>query len=318
MPPHRASTVAPDTDTYVRREYEELHPKDQQLKQTKKLCIEKNWECPIERCLPAEIRPRIELRKGAKARVGDPDVADEIWWNWSVEFLKALEEMSSMTEGQVNYAGQLLMIEVDLRQRNPRSSQRKIRELLLGDVQKVVDQERKKLAIGYHNDVMQDAGEGGPMHNYQSGDYLSDMEYRHGEGPPAKRARRYIDTPYHDQSSTSAGNLYDTHSIGNLGMGHGNESALLRRPRPSPFPVGYGADMASNPSGDMDQQSLTGSPYQGSVGNEGLSLKSLELKARAKRGRVAQLQLDIEYAENEAAELEAKVKEMREELERQK
>ena len=141
------------------RPFEALHPKDQQIKQTKKLCIEQNWKCKIEECLPPAIRPRVEVKKGAKIRVDIEDTQDEKWWNWSVELLKAVEELSSMTEGELEYAQELFELEVEHRQSNPKSSQRKIIELLLGDAQKVVDEQRKRLAVKYTAEGMEMTGE---------------------------------------------------------------------------------------------------------------------------------------------------------------
>jgi len=138
----------------VRRQYDDLHPKDQQIKQTKKLCIEKDWQCAIQDCLPEEIRPRVEVKKGAKVRINDEPAEMEDWWNWSVELLKVLEELSAMTVGDVEYARELLLIEVQQRQQNPKSAQRKILEVLLGDVQKVVDEQRKRVQAGFHASMM--------------------------------------------------------------------------------------------------------------------------------------------------------------------
>lgn len=130
----------------TRRAFNDLHAKDQAVKQAKKMCIEQAWGVKIDDLLPYEIRPRVERRKGAKARMGDIDPGHEAWWNWSCELLRALDELSSLLPNELEYARELLQIEVEHRQANPKSPQRKILELLLGDAQRVVDETRRRLA----------------------------------------------------------------------------------------------------------------------------------------------------------------------------
>jgi len=144
----------------IRRLFKDLHHKDQQIKQTKRLCIEKNWSCSIDDCLPEVIRPRIELKRGAKARIGE-DIGTEAWWNWSVELLKALEELSSMSINELDYARELLVIEVQHRQANPKSAQRKIMEVLLGDAQRVVEEQRRRVANAYEEEDVDEDGDMG-------------------------------------------------------------------------------------------------------------------------------------------------------------
>lgn len=127
----------------MRRQFTELHPKDQTIKLNRKARIESNWGVNVQECMPLHIRPRMELKKGAKARVGDIGVSEEIWWNWSVELLRSLEELSTMTATKLPFAQELLHLEVTQRQQNPKHPQRKICELLLGDVQRVIDGMRR-------------------------------------------------------------------------------------------------------------------------------------------------------------------------------
>lgn len=127
----------------MRRQFPELHPKDQTIKLNRKARIESNWAIDIRECLPFSIRPRVELKKGAKARVGDASVSHELWWNWSVELLRSLEELSTMTATKLPFAQELLQLEVSQRQQNPKHPQRKIVEVLLGDVQRVIDGMRR-------------------------------------------------------------------------------------------------------------------------------------------------------------------------------
>lgn len=93
-----------------------------------------------------KIRPRVELKKGAKIRIGDLDSSEEIWWNWSVELLRGLEELSTMMAGKLEIAQELMIHEVQKRQVDPKNPQRRVAELLLGDVQRLVDNVKRHQA----------------------------------------------------------------------------------------------------------------------------------------------------------------------------
>jgi hypothetical protein len=54
-----------------RRAFEELHPRDRTVKTNRRTRIEANWGLSVQECIPMKIRPRVELKKGAKIRVGD-------------------------------------------------------------------------------------------------------------------------------------------------------------------------------------------------------------------------------------------------------
>lgn len=173
----KGSPHAIDTTSLNRRRFDELHPKDQQIKQSKKLLIEKNWDCDIQYALPRNIRPRCESKKGSKARVSDGDVQDEAWWNWSVELLKTIEEISSLTVGDKDYACDLLRVEVEQRQENPKSTQRRILELLLGDAQRVLD-DLKKQAKDHASRLLDVDDEDDAMDVYREGGHSSSTSQR--------------------------------------------------------------------------------------------------------------------------------------------
>lgn len=113
------------------------------MKLSRKDSIERNWQVSIDEVLPKEIRPRAEFKKGAKCRIGDQLLAEENWWNWSVEFIRGLDEFSRMTPGKLDWAQELLGQEVTRRQANDVHPQRRIIELLLGDVQRVIDRMKR-------------------------------------------------------------------------------------------------------------------------------------------------------------------------------
>ncbi|TIA61115.1 hypothetical protein D6C83_03142, partial [Aureobasidium pullulans] len=133
----------------VRRKYEELHPRDRNVKQNRRRRIEKNWGCELQDAIPMRIRPRIELKKGAKIRIGDISGNEEIWWNWSVEVLRSLEELSTMMAGRLTVARELMILEVQKRQEDGKNPQRKVAEILLGDLQRVVDNVKRQQAAEY-------------------------------------------------------------------------------------------------------------------------------------------------------------------------
>ena len=300
---------SPIPGDFVRREFHELHPKDQQIKQTKKLCIEKNWEFPVQECLPSEIRPRCEIKKGAKARIGDAEVMEEIWWNWSVELLKALEELSSMTVKDLDYARELLLIEVEQRQGNPKSSQRKIIELLLGDAQRVVDEQRKRAAAGYDQEEMA-ADEEGMVLGYGN--------------PYAAMSGRAPTYGYDDHHMI--GNGQDTmlqgmeeHTV------DGAQGNAFNNFPPMPAATQYHSDdemphismlnVKSQPRSHVRAPAMKSPRAEASFGvdRQGLTehLKTTELKATALRLRSQAVSMEAE-----AVELEVKARELREQLEK--
>ncbi|TIA24706.1 hypothetical protein D6C80_00024, partial [Aureobasidium pullulans] len=133
----------------IRRKYEELHPRDRNVKQNRRRRIEKNWGCDVQDAIPMRIRPRVELKKGAKIRIGDISGTEEIWWNWSVEVLRSLEELSTMMAGRLTAARELMTLEVQKRQEDGKNPQRKVAEILLGDLQRVVDNVKRHQAAEY-------------------------------------------------------------------------------------------------------------------------------------------------------------------------
>ncbi|KAK6005511.1 hypothetical protein QM012_007153 [Aureobasidium pullulans] len=129
-----------------RRKFDELHPRDRNVKTNRRTRIEANWGCEVQDCIPKKIRPRVELKKGAKMRVGDIGSLEEIWWNWSVELLRGLEELSTMMAGKLEIAQELMIHEVQKRQVDSKNPQRRVAELLLGDIQRLVDNVKRHQA----------------------------------------------------------------------------------------------------------------------------------------------------------------------------
>ncbi|KAF2149898.1 hypothetical protein K461DRAFT_35732 [Myriangium duriaei CBS 260.36] len=284
MPPARTRPVE---QSVKYRAFGDLHYKDQQLKQTKKLCIEQNWQCSIEECLPPAIRPRVEVKKGAKARVDDKGVSEEKWWNWSVELLKSVEELSSMTEGELQYAQQLLEIEVELRQNNPRSSQRKILELLLGDAQKVVDEQRKRLAVKYTTDAIDLAGDS------------MDPQYDHlGYSP----TRALGNVQYEGLN-----NVRSSQSLIRTSNQHGLDAQMQ---------PGLHQDPAQNMLADLPRRSSNVAPrnssgrYEGTLQDDSLDDIRGHLNATELRAQAAKLRARLMQMEMEAVEIEAQAREL--------
>ena len=286
---------SPVSNEFARREFHDLHPKDQQIKQTKKLCIEKNWQCSIQECLPDEIRPRCEVKKGAKARVGDPDIIEEIWWNWSVELLKSLEELSAMTVGDFDFARELLVIEVEQRQQNPKSAQRKILELLLGDAQRVVDEQRKRAAARYEQDAM--GGDDGAAGMTMALEYGGG--YAHNYSRPAldHQADFFVEANNHMATVEDA-------------MSSSPPESTQYQPSYAPMqpagPQTQPTDRAGMASGQyMMQDQMPAHTRQSAVEH----LKITELKARAFR-----LRAEAANFEAQAVQLEVKTRELRAQL----
>lgn len=286
----------------VRRPFSELHPKDQQTKQGKKLCIEANWRCDIQDCLPPAIRPRCEVKKGSKARVGDVGVAEEVWWNWSVELLKILEELSALTLGQLDFAQQLLALEVEQRQRNPKSVQRKILELVLGDGQRVVDDLRK-------------SGHTSMEHNEQQ-DYMTADEM--GYGGHATHAPEYVmgeameDEGHMSQAAYYAGMSDEIASSPmDIKREHNYTSQGFRAPAGLIAPIA--PMIGSNARGPNDGHNtmlatVSQLPLE-------IQLQATELKAKAARLRAKASRCEVEAAQLEADQLEVQAEILRVQME---
>lgn len=292
--------------TPKRRPFDEVHPKDQQIKQTKRLCIEANWRCDILDAVPAEFRPKVEKKKGSKVRVGDPDSHDEHWWNWSVEFLKSIDELSSMTVHDHDHAYNLLKVEVEARHMNPKSPQRRILELLLGDVQRVLEEVRTRLAEAntqnsIHNDSMFGVNHQQLLIEPQQPTLNPYAQYQ-SEYANAKRLKAAPSTPSYSpitDSGTSAGYTHD-----------GTPSHAARDTRAfssSDQSRAYGSTAAR----PQILPATTRAPTSYSREDWRADLAAAEnLRAKAKR-----LRAEAAKFEAEAAEMEAAARELREQAE---
>lgn len=268
----------------VRRQFTELHPKDQTTKLNRKTRIETNWGISIQECLPINIRPRVELKKGAKARVGDIGVAEEVWWNWSVELLRGLEELSTSTASKLGFAQELLTLEVSQRQQNPKHPQRKLAELLLGDVQRVCEGMRRNA-----RDAMMNEAEGQDNNNNMDDamDYQGDQATHGGaqEGPERNSSSPFFnDNPVTRQAP--AASMTDNGAPMTPGRSTANAAVI-------------------SPARPAFRTPINGNPHQA------LSLltRSTEMRARANRLRANAIRLEAEATdlETDAVELRAQL-----------
>ena len=61
-----------------------------------------------------------------------------------MEVLRSLEELSTMMAGRLTVARELMILEVQKRQEDGKNPQRKVAEILLGDLQRVVDNVKRQ------------------------------------------------------------------------------------------------------------------------------------------------------------------------------
>lgn len=310
-----ASSITADETAWTpkRRPFEQVHPKDQQVKQTKKLCIEANWRCDILDAVPAEFRPKVEKKKGSKIRMGDPDAHDEHWWNWSVELLKTIEELSSMTTHDHDHAYNLLKVEVEARHMNPKSPQRRIREVLLGDVQRVLEEVRTRLAEANAQDTMHSDNVFGV--NYQQQRLIDSQPALHPPQPAlnpyaqyqseyasAKRLKAAPSTPTYspitDPGSSAGLTLDATPSLAPR-----DTLALSSSDQSRPY-GGTAARPQILPATTRASTSYSQEDWRADLG------AAEKLKAKAKR-----LRAEAAKFEAEAAEMEAAARELREQAE---
>ncbi|GAB7356345.1 hypothetical protein MBLNU459_g7135t1 [Dothideomycetes sp. NU459] len=269
----------------IRRQFTELHPKDQTTKLNRKARIETNWGVLIQDCLPINIRPRVELKKGAKARVGDIGVAEEVWWNWSVELLRGLEELSTSTASKLGFAQELLTLEVSQRQQNPKHPQRKLAELLLGDVQRVCEGMRRnhrEAIMGEAED--QDEGDEDDAMDCQEVQVLRKGSVEGREGSSASPCPS-IDTPNTRQAPAA------TMTANNV-------------------PMSPGDNVASPPVYTPTHRAHHGPSH----GNSHQAL-SWQIRATEMRARAVRLRANATRLEAEATDLEVDAGELRAQLE---
>ncbi|CAD0082534.1 unnamed protein product [Aureobasidium vineae] len=268
--------------TPVRRKFEELHPRDRNVKTNRRTRIEANWGCSVQECIPMKIRPRVELKKGAKIRVGDAAGVEEIWWNWSVELLRGLEELSTMMSGKPTVAQELMIHEVQKRQGDGKNPQRRVAELLLGDIQRVVDNVKRHQAEEAAKGIQQ-----------QDIDMKTFRELEREPGPGVKKQEEQAQdqTPEYTDDGLSPGDM------------------------PSPIPASaymHNGAHQINGTSNMNSLNLFNNPPR-PVGthmlksteqlNESLQIDAMEMRARAKRLRGQAMRLEAEAfdLESEAA-----------------
>ncbi|CAD0106883.1 unnamed protein product [Aureobasidium uvarum] len=266
----------------VRRKFEELHPRDRNVKTNRRTRIEANWGCSVQESIPMKIRPRVELKRGAKIRVGDAAGVEEIWWNWSVELLRGLEELSTMMSGKPTVAQELMVHEVQKRQGDGKNPQRRVAELLLGDIQRVVDNVKRH-----------QAGEAAKGIQQQDIDMKTFQELEREPGPGVKKQEEQVqdETPGYTDDGRSPGDM------------------------PSPTPASvymHNGTHQINGTSNMNPLNFFNNPHRPASThmpktteqlNESLQVGAMEMRARAKRLRGQAMRLEAEAfdLESEAA-----------------
>ncbi|KAG9661712.1 hypothetical protein KCU95_g19313, partial [Aureobasidium melanogenum] len=265
--------------TPERRKFEELHPRDRNVKINRKTRIEANWGCEVQDCIPKKIRPRVELKKGAKIRIGDLGSVEEIWWNWSVELLRGLEELSTMMAGKLQIAQELMVHEVQKRQVDSKNPQRRVAELLLGDIQRLVDNVKRHQA--------DEAAKG----NQEQDVNMTTLEEHDNEpGPSAdeKEGQAQAQTPENTEDSLSSGNMISpAPASAHIHNGtHQNNVTPDMKP-PSSF------NTPTRPAGARMVQSTKHL-------NESMQVDVAEMRARVVRLRSQAMRLEAEALQLEA------------------
>ena len=291
-----------------RRQYKDLHAKDQAIKSGRSSRIKQNWKCDsVQHCLPVEIRPRVEFRKGAKARIGDANICEEIWWNWSVELLRSLEELSGLTATRLDFAQELLKLEVRQRQDNTKHPQRKILELLLGDVQRVVEgikeSNRQQAEMGDYVPEDLDA------EHYDEAYHAEGMEEDIGEGGAGMD-----EMPINNNNNMAT--AYDT-KVTNGGMTtRGGMTAHGGMANHAGTTTHYGTGTGTGNYGHSPSPTIDyGGRSGGLINNPYRQTAAMEVDAMGLRARALRLRAQANRFEADAAELEVHVAELSAQLE---
>ena len=266
-----------------RRKFEELHPRDRNVKTNRKTRIEANWGCSVQDCIPMKIRPRVELKKGAKIRVGDIAGSEEIWWNWSVELLRGLEELSTLMAGKPEVAEALMMHEVQKRQSDGRNPQRKVAELLLGDIQRIVDNVKRHQA--------QAAEIGNDNQQQDPGMMALESEHKPGSSINKQEGEAQVGAPEYSENNFSPENMPSYPP----GTAYNHEGTYQADNTPQMKAL----SLINNPA------RLAGvrMPQSTRDLNAGLQVDAMEMRARAHRLRSQAMRLEAEAfdLESEAA-----------------
>ncbi|CZT15369.1 uncharacterized protein RCC_01232 [Ramularia collo-cygni] len=111
---------------------------DQKSKLKRRREIESRWNCDIRDCMPLEIRPRVAAmgRGAAKAKIRE-NVPVKPWWQCSVRFLTKLGKIAEMTVDDLDYAQDLMTLEVEERQRRMGASS-SVAEIVLQDLDCII------------------------------------------------------------------------------------------------------------------------------------------------------------------------------------
>ncbi|THY17258.1 hypothetical protein D6D00_08555 [Aureobasidium pullulans] len=274
----------------VRRKYEELHPRDRNVKQNRRRRIEKNWGCELQDAIPMRIRPRVELKKGAKIRIGDISGNEEIWWNWSVEVLRSLEELSTMMAGRLTVARELMILEVQKRQEDGKNPQRKVAEILLGDLQRVVDNVKRQQAAEYAKmgakqqlDIDMESFQQLPVE-----DSHGTKKEEQGQGQGQSQGQDHGRSPELDEDGPFPNIPSPTPDSAHMGKGASQHSKLPNMSR-------------HKLSGDFADQPLVRGQLNINDLNASLGLLDVsEMRIRAKRLRTVAMRLEAEAFEMEA------------------
>ncbi|THZ26032.1 hypothetical protein D6C91_02769 [Aureobasidium pullulans] len=274
----------------VRRKYEELHPRDRNVKQNRRRRIEKNWGCELQDAIPMRIRPRVELKKGAKIRIGDINGDEEIWWNWSVEVLRSLEELSTMMAGRLTVARELMILEVQKRQEDGKNPQRKVAEILLGDLQRVVDNVKRQQAAEYAKmgakqqlDIDMESFQQLPVE-----DSHGTWKEEQGQGQGQSQGQDYGRSPELDEDGPFPNIPSPTPDSAHMGKGASQHNKLPNMSR-------------HKLSGDPADQPLVRGQLKINDLNASLGLLDVsEMRIRAKRLRTVAMRLEAEAFEMEA------------------
>lgn len=264
----------------VQRPFSDLPKKDQTAKMNKKAKIEANWNQPLIDCIPAHIRPRIDRKRGAKVQLGQPGV-EEAWWNWSVELLRAIEELSGLTANKLEFAQEILTLEVQQRQNNPCHPQRRVAELVRNDVQLILDGLRRHTVPAIPTEIMDMAGDDGDL---ELGEHM-------GEGAEVEED---------DEGMGSQDGL------NGFQVRHKPEHATQAQSL-TLIPLQTGSDFYGSLNGHGKRMMFTPTPTGPVAKRRKLELQATvqELKAKAMRSRAqaARMEADALDLERQAAEL---------------
>ncbi|KAK4539739.1 hypothetical protein LTR36_010392 [Oleoguttula mirabilis] len=166
--------------------------------------VEANWDCKLINSLPAELKPRSPGYKGKRVGHNQQDKKRLPPGEWTKAFIRALANLSMITQDDNAYAYKKLFEQVKYRQRKRMHPEHYAREALTSDIEAVTVEVQRLTDVGRYVKHIRTQG-------HSDGERLGNVEVETTDGDvvnsETRRAERLkiLQEPSEDGSTTVAG-----------------------------------------------------------------------------------------------------------------